>query len=70
MFNNGKFGGFRPNNGGEIYIKEYTRKDGTHVKEHWRSYSRKFDPNKRLIDMDKTELNHALNFWLDEISYK
>ena len=66
-FQNKTFGGYRLNNGnGEIYVKEYTRKDGTVVRAHWRSYSGEFDPNKRLSEMNEPELSKAISFWMDE----
>ncbi len=53
--------------GGKIYIKEYRRMDGTRVEGHWRSLpdDAGFDPNKKLTDMDKDELDKALDFYMD-----
>ena len=68
-YNNELFGGYRPDNGGEVYVREYKRSDGTVVKAHWRSYPGDFDPNKRLTDMQEPELGHALDFWFEEERY-
>ena len=68
-FNNETFGGYRTHNGGQVFVKEYKRKDGTIVKAHWRDWPGTFDPNKKLVDMNEPELGHAIDFWLDEDKY-
>ena len=68
-FNNETFGGYRAYNGGQVFVKEYKRKDGTIVKAHWRDWPENFDPNKKLVDMNEPELGHAIDFWLDEDKY-
>lgn len=68
-FNNETFGGYRPHNGGQVYVREYKRRDGTVVKAHWRDWPGNFDPNKKLVDMNEPELGHAIDFWLDEDKY-
>ena len=68
-FNNETFGGYRAYNGGQVFVKEYKRKDGTIVKAHWRDWPGTFDPNKKLVDMNEPELGHAIDFWLDEDKY-
>lgn len=68
-FNNSSFGGYRSNNGGQVYVKEYKRHDGTIVRAHWRDWPGTFDPNKKLSHMEQEELNHALDFWMDDEKY-
>ena len=65
--NNTKYFTANLSHNGQIYIKEYRRMDGTRVEGHWRSLpdDAGFDPNKKLTDMDKDELDKALDFYMD-----
>ena len=68
-FYNSNFGGYRSNNGGQVYVKEYKRRDGTIVRAHWRDWPGTFDPDKKLSSMEPEELNHALDFWMNDEKY-
>ena len=68
-FYNSSFGGYRSDNGGQVYVKEYRRSDGTIVRAHWRDWPGTFDPNKKLSHMEQDELNNALDFWMDDEKY-
>lgn len=56
--------GFRLDNGGEIFVKKFSPIGGPPIGGSWQPWSGDFDPSKKLTDMDKDELEKALEFYL------
>lgn len=66
-YNTDRFGGLREQNGvKEVFVKDYKRSDGNKVDAHWRPITGEFNPRKRLSELDLPELDHAIDFWMDE----
>lgn len=55
--------GFRLDNGGEIFVKKFSPIGGPPIGGSWQPWSGDFDPSKKLTDMDKDELEKALEFY-------
>ena len=55
--------GFRLDNGGEIFVKKFSPMGGPPIGGSWQPWSGDFDPSKKLTDMDKDELDKALEFY-------